>query len=159
MRILAGLAAGLALLPTTVRAQTDVHCIAQCYGYWSEPVVSYSSSEIIVAPPRIISETVPALHAVVPIPALIQPAHVIARPMPAERSLATERVLTSPAGRRWVTSYDYYGREIHGWEYAPNQFVTTQRVIDVRPADVHLQKIPALVELAPQRILDSAPIC
>lgn len=135
-----------ALLLAGSQAQAGGGCKgASCYNLVQTPPVYGSVAETYVArPARTQARVIPAAYDYVTEKVLIQPERRIPRHVPAQYSTVTEKVMVSPGGKRWEVSTDAYGRTTGCWVYDKPRYAYRQKTIEVAPASVSYERIPAV---------------
>ena len=128
-----------------------------CYNLVESPPVYGTISESYVAyPAQRQSRVIPAEYDYVTEKVMIQPARKIAHHRHAQYDTVTEKVLVAPAGRRWEVSRDAYGNATGCWVDVPAQYAYQSRKVEVSPAYVDYETVPAVYTRAPAQG-DGAP--
>ena len=80
----------------------------------------------------------------------------IARQIPAQYKTVSEKVLISPASKRWEVTRDAYGQTTGCWVHVPAQYGYQQRTVEVAPASVEYDVVPAVYGQRSRRVMVSA---
>lgn len=151
---LAGSAVSAALLLGSTAAQAGGCRGTACYNLVQTPAVYGAIAETqLVREAQTQRQIVPAQYDYVTENVMIQPARQIPRHVPATYSSISEKVLISPGGARWEVTTDAYGRTTGCWVYDKPQYGFRQRTVEVTPATVEYQTIPAVYTQRQRKVM------
>lgn len=125
-----------------------------CYNLVQTPPVYGSIAETqIVRPAKTYRRIVPAEYDYVTEKVMIQPARQIPHHVPAQYSSIQEKVLISPGGKRWEVTTDAHGRTTGCWVYDKPQYGYRQRTVEVSPARVEYETVPAVYTQRQRKVM------
>jgi len=107
------------------------------------PLYQTVTEQVMVEPAHVIAHPVPAEYRQVSERIMVRPQRVIAHPIPAVTQTVAEQVLVHPASRVWQVSRDAYGQEIGCWVNTPPVYATQYHIVVVQPASAEYETIPA----------------
>ncbi|MFC5504600.1 hypothetical protein [Bosea massiliensis] len=127
---------------------------AACYNLVETPPVYGTIAETqVVRPAKTYRRIVPAEYDYVTEKVMIQPARQIPHHVPAQYSSIQEKVLISPGGKRWEVTTDAYGRTTGCWVYDEPQYGYRQRTVEVSPARVEYETVPAVYTQRQRKVM------
>ena len=143
------------LLSGVSQAQAGGGCRGSaCYTLVNTPPVYGTVAETFVArPAQTEHEVVPARYEFVTENVMIQPERSVPRHIPAQYSVVTEKVMVSPGGKRWEVTTDAYGRTTGCWVYDKPRFAYRQKTVEVSPASVAYDTVPAVYTQRQRKIM------
>ncbi|HEY5797019.1 MAG TPA: hypothetical protein VIU82_18580 [Bosea sp. (in: a-proteobacteria)] len=151
---LAASAVSAALLLGSTAAQAGGCRGSACYNLVQTPAVYDTIAETqLVRKAQTQRRIVPAQYQYVTENVMIQPARQIPHQVAATYSSISEQVLISPGGKRWEVSTDAYGRTTGCWVYDEPQYGFRQRTVEVSPATVEYETIPAVYTQRQRRVM------
>jgi hypothetical protein len=156
LRILtvSALAASAALLLGTAAAEAGGCRGTACYNLVETPAVYDTVAEThLVRKAQTQRRIVPAQYEYVTENVVIQPARQIAHHVPATYASVSEKVLISPGGKRWEVTTDAYGRTTGCWVYDEPQYGFRQRTVEVTPATVEYETVPAVTTQRQRKVM------
>ncbi len=125
-----------------------------CYNLVQTPPVYGSIAETqMVRRAQTQRRVVPAEYDYVTENVMIQPARQIPHHRAATYSSVSEKVLISPGGKRWEVTTDAYGRTTGCWVYDKPQYGIRQRTVEVTPATVEYETIPAVYTQRQRKVM------
>ncbi|MFI5014387.1 MAG: hypothetical protein ACHQAY_18790 [Hyphomicrobiales bacterium] len=123
----------------------------------SPPLYETVSEPVLVQPARVVARPVPGEYQRVSERVLVRPARVIAHPIPAITQTVAEQVLVQPGGRVWQVRRDAYGQEIGCWVHTPPVYATQYHMVVVQPASAQYETIPAEYEDVSRTVMVRPP--
>ncbi|PTM38893.1 hypothetical protein [Bosea sp. 124] len=125
-----------------------------CYNLVQTPPVYDTIAETqLVRRSQTRHRVVPARYDYVTEKVMIQPARQIPHHVAAQYSSVSEKVVISPGGKRWEVSTDVHGRTTGCWVYDEPQYGFRQRTVEVTPATVEYETIPAVYTQRQRRVM------
>jgi hypothetical protein len=129
---------------------------SSCYNLIQTPPVYGTVSESYVArPERTQSHVVPAQYEYQSETVMVHPARQIPHHRPAQYSTVQEKVMLSPGGKRWEVTTDAYGRTTGCWVYDKPRYGYQSRTVQVSPASVDYETIPAVYAQRQRKVMVS----
>lgn len=143
-----------ALLLCSTAAQAGGCRGTACYNLVQTPAVYDTIAETqLVRKAQTQRQIIPAQYDYVTENVVIQPARQIPRHIPASYSTISEKVLIAPGGKRWEVTTDAYGRTTGCWIYDEPQYGFRQRTVEVTPATVEYETIPAVYTQRQRKVM------
>lgn len=143
-----------ALLTGSATAQAGGCRGTACYNLVQTPAVYDTIAETqLVRKAQTQRQIVPAQYDYITENVVIQPARQIPRHVPATYSTISEKVLIAPGGKRWEVTTDAYGRTTGCWVYDKPHYGFRQRTVEVTPATVAYETIPAVYTQRQRKVM------
>jgi hypothetical protein len=123
----------------------------------SPPLFQTVIEPVLVEPAHVIAHPVPAEYRQVSERVLVRPARVVAHHIPAVTQTVAEQVLVHPGGQVWTVRRDAYGQEIGCWVHTPPVFATQYHTVVVQPPSAEYETIPAEYEDVSRTVMVQPP--